>query len=129
MTSSYSSNSQNSKASSLLGNTASTGISSCSPPPPPLPPPICLTQQHQQQMNMCYSPGKNYSASNGSSTAAFASKFNAPNHSNTNIYRGIEASNSLRMSQRNFNSIVPSSFNNINHIPINNNMDNHHFDL
>ncbi len=126
MTSSYSSNSQNSKASSLLGNTASTGISSCSPPPPPLPPPIGLTQQ--QQMNMCYSPSKNYSTSNGN-TAAFASKFNAPNHSNTNIYRGIEASNSLRMSQRNFNSIVPSSFNNINHIPMNTNMDNHHFDL
>ena len=123
MTSSYSSNSQNSKASSLLGNTASTGISSCSPPPPPLPPPI-ITQQ-QQQVNLCYSPSKNYS--NG--TAVFASKFNGT-ACNSNIYRGLDGTNSLRMSQRNFNA--PSSFSNINHIPLNSNnnqMENHHFDL
>lgn len=123
MSSSYSSNSQNSKASSLLGNTASTGIStSCSPPPPPLPPPIGINNNHHNQLNMCYSPSKN------GNTALFASKFQN-NHSNTNIYRGLEASNSLRMSQRNFNCNMPNSFNNI---PINNNhMDNnnHQFDL
>ena len=138
MTASYSSNSQNSKASSLLGNTASTGISSsCSPPP--LPPPLHMSQMQAGSLaSGCYSPNKmaqfptgGNGLVNGVSTNLFMSKFNANN-----------ATNSLRMSQRNFNCNIASfNLNNGNsnsNIPINNNINsnnngpidmNHHFDL
>ena len=118
MTSSYSSNSQNSKASSLLGNgTASTGISnSCSPPP--LPPPLQINQNGlfcttTNPMNPAYysSPSKNLTLQN--STNLFASKFgntnnmSSPPSSNNNnnvgkMYRDFDPTNSLRLSQRNF---------------------------
>lgn len=92
MTASYSSNSQTSKASSLLGNTASTGLSS-SGSPPPLPPPLQMNQ-HLNQQNQCYSPNKMTQFTTGGAQAQtnlFMSKFNA------NC-----GTNSLRMSQRNF---------------------------
>jgi serine/threonine protein kinase len=116
MTASYSSNSQNSKASSLLGNTASTGISSCSSPPPPLLPPPLQINQHglfSTQSHMYASPSKNLHMQ--TSTNLFAAKFLAD-----------PAVNSLRLSQRNFHQ-QPSTFNsgnNLNHIPIND-----HFEL
>ena len=105
MTNSYSSNSQNSKASSLLGNTASTGVSSsCSPPPPPPPPPQQATAAFAQQqisnslVTACYSPSKNFGqlhqqqSAVAVSTNIFASKFNVQktsppnNNSNSNNY-------------------------------------------
>jgi serine/threonine protein kinase len=128
MTSSYSSNSQNSKASSLLGNgTASTGISnSCSPPP--LPPPLQINQNGlfctTNPMNPAFysSPSKNLTMQN--STNIFASKFgnsnnmssppppSSNNNNNNNvgkIYRDLDPANSLRLSQRNFHQ--QSTFN------------------
>ena len=139
MTASYSSNSQNSKASSLLGNTASTGVStSCSPPP--LPPPLQMSQNGGLFNSATYasyvaSPSKNMHMQN--STNLFASKFGNANtlgqtkpsppsstiltantNTNTRIYRDLDPANSLRLSQRNFSQ--QSTFhnaNNLNHIP------------
>ena len=130
MTSSYSSNSQNSKASSLLGNTVSTGVSnSCSPPP--LPPPLQINQNglfgaNSNVLTPAYysSPSKNLNMH--TSTNLFASKFNATLAQNVDanggnigrIYRDLDPVNSLRMSQRNFSP--QSTFNagsNLNHIP------------
>lgn len=122
------SNSQTSKASSLLGNTASTGVSSTSPPPPPLPP---LPPPQQQLLGSYQSTY--YSPSKHLQTNLFASKFNilsngqqqqktsppsstitSSSMSNQRFYRGTEAlmieqhqqqTNSLRLSQR--NHIIP----------------------
>jgi len=92
MTASYSSNSQNSKASSLLGNTASTGVSA-SGSPPPLPPPMQMNQQQCFMSNLnCNSPSK-------VNTNLFLSKFNAQGNTN-----------SLRMSHRNFNQCNVATF-------------------
>jgi serine/threonine protein kinase len=125
MTASYSSNSQNSKASSLLANTASTGIStsSCSPLPPPpssLPPSLQLNTNS----NVYYSPSKSIQNSQyqvQTATNIFASKFQKTsppsstivsntfisnnNTTSSRIYRDIDPTNSLRISQRTFNNM------------------------
>lgn len=148
MTTSYSSNSQNSKTSSVLGNTISTGVSSSSSPP--LPAPMQMNQYQngvitsaalvqQQQQNSYYSPSK----SNQFQTNLFASKFSIANqkcsppsstvtsssisNSAGRFYRDpMDAANSLRISQRNFNT---NGSNVMSHIPGVQLENNHHFDL
>jgi hypothetical protein len=88
MTTSYSSNSQ---------NTASTSASGS--PPPPLPPPLQMPPR-VMGAGACFSPGKSAQFAGQGSANLFMSKFN-----------GSGNTNSLRMSQRNYQ--MPSSFNNI----------------
>lgn len=129
------SNSQTSKASSLLGNTASTGVSSASPPPlptlPPPPQPSLLTSTAAAAVTATfYSPNKQIQ------TNLFASKFNllgngssmpgvtknSPPSSTvtsssvsnqTRFFRAgvidpsAELTSSLRMSQRNHLNVMP----------------------
>ncbi|CAF0723445.1 unnamed protein product [Brachionus calyciflorus] len=134
MTTSYSTNSHNSKTSSILANTISTGLTAS---PPPVPPPM-ITQyqngitttliQQQHQQNSYFSPSKN-------STNLFASKFSITNNNSNNqnqkisppsstltgstvsntgrFYRDMDACNSLRSSQRNF-----INTNGNHHIPV-----------
>lgn len=134
MTNSYSTNSQNSKASSLLGHTVSTGVSnSCSPPP--VPPPLHMSSHCQNgvfattaNVNGFYSPSKQMSVQyQQAQTNLFTSKFNSlsgrpspPSSVVTTsvgagrIYRDLDPANSLRLSQRNFNPASTFNCNNGN---------------
>lgn len=108
MTTSYSTNSHNSKSSSLLGNTVSTGLTASPPAPMVTQLQNGITTTTLLQQNSYFSPSKN-------STNIFASKFstgvkisppsstlsgNAISQS-SRFYRD-DPTNSLRASQRNF---------------------------